>query len=45
MNAEIIAWPLAIPAQYDGVDAEESLVVLQHVAKEVGATLNQVNSA
>jgi len=33
---------LPIPAQYDGVDAEERLAVLQHIAKEVGATLNQV---
>ena len=31
-----------IPAQYAGPDAEERVLALQHVAKEVGATLNQV---
>jgi aryl-alcohol dehydrogenase-like predicted oxidoreductase len=31
-----------IPAQYAGPDAEERMAALQHVAKEVGATLNQV---
>jgi aryl-alcohol dehydrogenase-like predicted oxidoreductase len=31
-----------IPPQYAGPDAEERIVALQHVAKEVDATLNQV---
>jgi aryl-alcohol dehydrogenase-like predicted oxidoreductase len=32
----------SIPAQYAGPDAEERMLALRHVAKEVGATLNQV---
>lgn len=32
----------SIPAQYAGPDAEERMLALQHVAKEVGATLNQI---
>ena len=31
-----------IPAQYAGPDAEQRMVALQHIAKEIGATLNQV---
>lgn len=31
-----------IPAQYSGPDADERIAALQYVAKEVGATLNQV---
>jgi aryl-alcohol dehydrogenase-like predicted oxidoreductase len=32
----------SIPAQYAGPDAEERMSTLRHVAKEAGATLNQV---